>query len=180
MRIFFQKTLAHIKNSDGKKKTQFQVIKGKNEMVHQISGISLNNNPDAYQVAESIKVLNKNSGKILTKERQFRMKSANILSLLKDGSVSEKHNANTIKKVTFVPKVKKSEPIKKMDVKEKKLVKKVKKVDSKDKNPVKKMNVKEKKPVKKVDVKEKKPVKKMDVKEKKPVKKIVKVSQNNK
>ena len=171
MRIFFQKTVAHSKNSEGKKKTQFQVIKGKNDMVHQVSGISLNNNPDTYQVAESIKVFNKNSGKILSKERQFKMKSANILSLLRDGSASEKVDTNTIKKVTL----KRSEP-----------VKKVKKVEVNAKIPVKKVEVKEKKTVKKVDAKEKKtvkgkkPVKKVEVKGKKIVKKSVKVVKNNK
>jgi hypothetical protein len=176
MRIFFQKTVSHSKDSEGKKKTQFQVIKGKNDMVHQVSGISLNNNPDMFQVAESIRVLNKNRGKILSKEREFKMKSANILSLLKDGYMSEKANKNTnknthkdthkdtIKKVTFTPKSKKTVPIKK-----------VKKVDVKEKKPVKKIT--------KTEVKEKKPVKKItktEVKKKNPVKKMVKVVKNNK
>jgi hypothetical protein len=102
MRIFFQKTVAHSRNIDGKKKTQFEVIKGKDQMVHQIKGVSLNNNPDTYNVAERIKVLNKNSGKIMSKEHQYRMKSENILSLLRDGNMSNKSNVkkntlNTIK-----------------------------------------------------------------------------------
>jgi hypothetical protein len=161
MRIFFQKTVAHSRNIDGKKKTEFEVIKGKNQMVHQIKGVSLNNNPDTYDVSERIKVLNRNSGKIASKEHQYRMKSENILSLLRDGDMSHKSNvkkntSNNIKKINIVPKTKKAKVIEKTEVKKEKSVKAVKKVEVKKEKPV--------KVVKKVEAKEKKPVRKMVVK----------------
>ena len=147
MRIFFQKTVAHSRNIDGKKKTEFEVIKGKDHMVHQIKGVSSNNNPDTYNVAERIKVLNKNSGKIMSKEHQYRMKSENILTLLRDGNMSNKSNVkknslNTIKKINIVPKTKKAKAIEKVEVKKEKPVKVVKKVEAKEKKPVRKMAVK--------------------------------------
>ena len=83
MRFFFEKSISHSEAKDGKRKTEFSVIKGKNDEVHQIRGITLNKNPDIYNVEEKIKKLNRNTGKIYSKQKEYKLKSSNILNLLK-------------------------------------------------------------------------------------------------
>ena len=62
MRFFIQKSVSSFQQ-DGKKKTSFKIIKGTEDNVHQIKGISSNNNPNIYTVIENKS--HKNNGKII-------------------------------------------------------------------------------------------------------------------
>jgi hypothetical protein len=83
MRIFFKQSVDHFQNSNGHKKTSFEIIKGKNGEIQQIKGIG---NKDEYHIKQVIHKKNKDSGKIISKKRVFKIKSSNLMSLLKESA----------------------------------------------------------------------------------------------
>jgi hypothetical protein len=52
MRFFIQKSVSSVQH-DGKKKTSFKIMKGTEDNVHQITGISSDNNPNLYTIIEN-------------------------------------------------------------------------------------------------------------------------------
>jgi hypothetical protein len=55
MRMFFQKSIQHFENSSGKKKSSFQIVKGKNGEVEQIKGFSTDDNKVFHIKQQKIK-----------------------------------------------------------------------------------------------------------------------------
>jgi hypothetical protein len=89
MRIFIQKSISHIQNQNGKKKSSFHVVKGTNGEVAQIIGVSNNTDPDTYHVKMDLKKINKDTGLIKSAHKVFKIKSSNILNLLKESKNKE-------------------------------------------------------------------------------------------
>jgi hypothetical protein len=176
MQFFIQKSISSIQQ-DGKKKTSFKIMKGTNDKIHQIKGMSSDNNPNIYTIIEDRS--HKNNGKIITKHKEFKIKSSNIQKLLKESDNNK--NKNKTQEIKSIP-IKKSVKTNKKNIKID-----IKKIYD---TPIKKNTVNKKiaeKPIKKVvkDNKKvaekpiKKVVKKNNVKDnktvaKKPIKKIVK------
>jgi hypothetical protein len=174
MQFFIQKSVSSIQQ-DGKKKTSFKIMKGTNDKIHQIKGMSSDNNPNIYTIIEDRS--HKNNGKIITKHKEFKIKSSNIQKLLKE-SDKNKNKTSEIKSIPIKKPVKTNKknikidikkiygaPIKKQTVNKKVAEKPIKKVVKDNKKVA-------EKPIKKV-------VKKNNIKDnktvvKKPIKKIVK------
>jgi hypothetical protein len=152
MQFFIHKSVSQIKTENGKKKASFKIIKGKNGEIHQIKGITSDNNPDILNIRENIQKLDKESGIIRAKHRVFKIKSSDISTLLKDNSPKE----NSLKTIHL------------------KVKKPIKLFEKEEDLPVKKIVKKEVLPVKKTVKKEVLPVKKIIKKEILPVKKTVK------
>ena len=83
MHSFVQKSVMSVKTLNGPSKTKFSLTKGKDGTVHKLEGMRSSNNPDLL-IRESISALNKRSGRVLTKNRVFKMKSSDIMNLLKE------------------------------------------------------------------------------------------------
>jgi hypothetical protein len=147
----YSKTI-DLTNKDKKKTSSFRIIKGKNGEVHQIKGTT--HNGKSYLVEEDIKKKNEKTGLVISKHKLYKIKSSNMMNLLKEGKKTKESTKKIILK----------KPVKKVDTKKVDTKKLVKKVDTK--KLVKKVDTK--KTVKKVDTK--KAVKKVD--SKKPIKKV--------
>lgn len=155
MPVFFKESIASFKNNNGREKKSFEVIKGRNGEIRQIRGVSNNNDPSIFLIEEKIKRIN-DHGIIHSNQRAFKLKSNDIIKLLK-----EKPKENTKKNLIKKPSVKK-DLIKKPSVK---------------KDLIKKPSIKKeliKKPTVKKELK-KKPVVKKDLKKKPVVKKSTKI-----
>lgn len=122
MRFFIQKSVSSFQQN-GKKKTSFKIMKGTEDNIHQIRGISSDNNPNIYTIIENKS--HKNNGKIITKHKQFKIKASNIQKLLKESSNSKTKNPE-LKTITLKPSTKAVKKNIKIDVKkiDKTLVKK--------------------------------------------------------
>ena len=55
MRMFFQKSIKHLENSNGRKKSSFQIIKGKNGEVEHIQGFTTDDNKVLHVKQQKIK-----------------------------------------------------------------------------------------------------------------------------
>jgi hypothetical protein len=86
MHSFVQKSITSVKTSNGRSKTKFSVTKGKDGVVHKLEGSRSSNNPDNLLVHESIRSLNNRTGKIHSANRVFKMKSSDIMNLLKESN----------------------------------------------------------------------------------------------
>ena len=176
MYSFVQKSVTSVKSQNGRSKTKFSVTKGKDGVVHQIEGKTSSNNPNDILVHEKIRKLNRRTGIIRASNRVFKMKSSDIMKLLKESEKSK-------------------EPVNRRVVKAKKILDDTKKINNKRLEMMKVSKTPSKKTVKKTmssknDVEEplKKNVKKTTVKKTsvkktvKPVvsKKVVKKVVNNK
>jgi hypothetical protein len=149
----YSKTI-DLTNKDKKKTSSFRIIKGKNGEVHQIKGTT--HNGKSYLVEEDIKKKNEKTGLVTSKHKLYKIKSSNMMNLLKEGKKTKESTKKIILK----------KPVKKVDTKKVDTKKPVKKVDSK--KIVKKVDTK--KPIKKVEPKKKsneKKFKKLDDKIKK-------------
>ena len=136
MRILIEKSVSTISNSNGKRKTAFHILKGKDGEVFQIMGRSSDNSPNTYNIEQSSKKINQN-GKVETSYRVFKMKAMDIMNLLhdqkkvKEDKLESKSKSSKIKvtkskkvavpesKKAAVPKIKKVAvpEIKKIDIK---------------------------------------------------------------
>jgi hypothetical protein len=135
MHSFVQKSVTSVKTSNGRRKTKFSVTKGTDGHVHKIEGTTSSNHPNNILVHESIRKLNQRTGMIRSSNHVFKMKSSDIMNLLKESDKSR-------------------ELIDKKVIKAKKLLKDTTKVNNK-KLDVLKTSKKSKKPVsKKVVVKD--------------------------
>ena len=104
MRFFISKSVSQLEE-DGKKRTSFRIIKGKNDEIHQIKGTSSSNN-NGFNIEENLRKINPVTGKINTKHRQFKIKSSNIISLMKESrnkAVSSKPVKNISLKIAKKP-----------------------------------------------------------------------------
>jgi hypothetical protein len=169
MYSFVQKSVTSVKSQNGRSKTKFSVTKGKDGIVHQIEGKTSSNNPNNILVHEKIRKMNRRTGIIRASNRVFKMKSSDIMKLLKESEKSK-------------------EPVNKRVVKAKKILDDTKKINNKRLEMMKVSKTPSKKTVKKTvsskkDVKPplKKSVKKRSVKKsvkptvsKKVVKNVVK------
>ena len=100
MRMFFQKSIQHLENSSGRKKSSFQIIKGKNGEVEQIKGFSTDDNKVFHIKQQKIK-RNDETGQPKVSYKIFKIKSSNLMSLMGDKSkVSKTKKLSTDKKVT--------------------------------------------------------------------------------
>jgi len=108
MRVFIQKSMSHIENQNGKKKSRFHIVKGTNGEVAQIIGVSNNTDPDTYHIKMDLKKLNKDTGLIKSAHKVFKIKSSNILNLLKESknkeAINMKPKKNLNKKLIVVSK----------------------------------------------------------------------------
>jgi len=87
MHAFVQKSVTSVKTLNGRSKTKFSVTKGKNGVVHKLEGLRSSNNPSNLLVHESIRSLNNRTGKIHSANRVFKMKSSDIMNLLKESDI---------------------------------------------------------------------------------------------
>jgi hypothetical protein len=170
----YSKTI-DLRNKDKKaKSSSFKIIKGKDGVVHQIQGTSVNG--ESYLIKENMKKRDNVTGLIDSSHKIYKIKSSNIMNLLKEGKKNKKSVSVPVKKV--IKKVDGTKPVKKISstkpIKKVSSTKPIKKVISI--KPVKKVGSTKpvKKAVKKVDSTKpvKKSVKKVD--STKPVKKAVK------
>jgi hypothetical protein len=148
MSFFFKQSVTSFRNLNGKKKTVFEIVKGKNGQVDEIKGISSSNNPGVFNIQQKKAKVN-SSGMIMAKKRVFKLKASDIKNLLSE----EKKSKPLPKKQSSV---KKSSPTKSSTKLSTKSIAKTSKT-SKKKNSTKKST-------KKVDVgvsKKKIPVKKI-------------------
>lgn len=183
MQFFIHKSVSQIKTENGKKKSSFKIIKGKNGEIHQIKGITSNNDPNILNIHENIQKLNKETGIIRAKHRTFKIKSSDISTLLKNNSNVYKENSTK----TVHLKVKKEmstfkkgmSPVKKESSPVKKEMSLVKKEMSPSKKTVKKEMSPSKKPVKKEISLPKKAIQKEVLPLKKPVKKEIPLVKEN-
>ena len=175
MQFFIHKSISQLKTENGKKKSSFKIIKGKNGEIHQIKGITSNNDPNILNIQENIQKLNKETGIIRAKHRTFKIKSSDISTLLKNNSDIHKEKSNKTLKTIHL-KVKNEElPVKK----EKLIVKKKTLPVKKEKSSVKK----EESPIKKQEVsplKKKSQLKKDDNSKIQKLNKLIKNKKNNK
>ena len=188
MKFFYSRSVSSIKSSDGIKKKSFKIIKGKNNAIEEIKGITTNQNSDVFDINHEIKKKNIKTGKIYSKHRSFKLKSSDILNLFKesteykninlkkDNKVKELNNKNLEKLENKIKEKKLITGIVKKDIeKVKNQVKPLEKVKIPVKTPVKKDIVeKDKKLVKTPVKKDKKSVKTSVKKDKKSVKTPVK------
>jgi hypothetical protein len=86
MHSFVQKSITSVKTSNGRSKTKFSVTKGKDGVVHKLEGSRSSNNPSNLLIHESIRSLNNRTGKIHSANRVFKMKSSDIMNLLKESN----------------------------------------------------------------------------------------------
>ena len=101
MRMFFQKSVQHLENSSGRKKSSFQIIKGKNGEVEQIKGFSTDDNKVFHIKQQKIK-RNDITGQPKVSYKIFKIKSSNLQNLINDKSkvvVSEKSKKSSDKNV---------------------------------------------------------------------------------
>lgn len=96
MHSFVQKSITSVKTLNGRAKTKFSVTKGKDGVVHKLEGSHSSNNPNNLLIHESIRSLNNRTGKIHSANRVYKMKSSNIMNLLKE---SDRNKDPTNKKV---------------------------------------------------------------------------------
>lgn len=89
MHSFVQKSVMSVKTLNGHSKTKFSVTKGKDGIVHKVEGVRSSNNPDNLLIHESLRKLNKRTGKIRTANRVFKMKSSDIMNLLRESDKSK-------------------------------------------------------------------------------------------
>jgi len=158
MTSFYSQSISSIKSPHQIKKS-FQIIKGRNDMISQIKGISNNEDPNIYHITSNMKQYNKNTGIIHSKHKSYRLKSSEILNLFKDSSKYKDENH-------------KEEPInhvKSIKTSKKKSISKSKKVDSDSKISVTKL----KKKVSDVKIKDSKPKKKVLKVDINPIKKYM-------
>lgn len=160
MQFFIHKSVSQVKTENGKKKASFKIIKGKNGEIHQIKGITSNNDPNILNIHENIQKLNKDTGIIKAKHRTFKIKSSDISTLLKNNYEDTTKTVHLKVKKEGLPLKKKMIPIKKEVSPLKKKMIPVKKPVKKEMIPVKKEMIPVKKPVKKEVLPVKKPVKK--------------------
>ena len=135
-------------NQDGIKKKSFEIIKDKNGGIHQIKGISRNNNTNTYNIEEHI--IKKQNDKIEDQYRTFKIKSSDIKNLLKE---SKKSNNLVVKTQQKSNDVKPKEKVMKVENK-KKPEGKIMKVETKKKPEGKVMKV-ENNTIKKIEIKPK-------------------------
>lgn len=103
MRFFYKESVSSFKNIDGKQKKSFEVIKGKNGEIKQIKGISNNNDPSIYHIHEKIQKINEH-GILHSKHQAFKLKSTDIINLLKDEpNIHEKIKESKEKKTNYEP-----------------------------------------------------------------------------
>ena len=95
MTYFYSQSVSAIETSNGRKKKTFSVVKGKNNTVEEIQGISTNNNPNVYNIKHKVQKVNRMSGDVHMRQKLFKLKSSNIQDLLRE---SRKHNLETQKK----------------------------------------------------------------------------------
>ena len=71
-------------NSQGRstQKSQFQVVKAKNGEVYKIQGISNDNNSTKYTIKEQHDIHNKSSGKILSKQKVYKIPGSQLKNIL--------------------------------------------------------------------------------------------------
>jgi hypothetical protein len=162
MYSFVQKSVTSVKSQNGRSKTKFSVTKGKDGIVHQIEGKTSSNNPNNILVHEKIRKMNRRTGIIRASNRVFKMKSSDIMKLLKESEKSK-------------------EPVNKRVVKAKKILDDTKKINNKRLEMMKVSKTPSKKTVKKTvsSKKDVKPPLKKSVK-KRSVKKSVKPSVSKK
>ena len=91
MRFFIKESIHQIKNIDGKKKTKFEIIKGKDGEIHQIKGITSNENSDMFNINQHVIKKNLNKGIIYDKHRKFKIKASNLNSLLRGSDDKKIH-----------------------------------------------------------------------------------------
>ena len=121
MRMFFQKSVQHLENSSGRKKSSFQIIKGKNGEVEQIKGFSTDDNKVFHIKQQKIK-RNDETGQPKVSYKIFKIKSSNLLSLMSDKSKEVKSTDKSDKSKKSTDKVVKSKKSTDKKVKSKKSV----------------------------------------------------------
>ena len=99
MKFFYSQSVSTVKSSDGIKKKSFKIIKGKNNAIEEIKGISTNQNSDVFDINHEIKKKNIKTGKIYSKHRSFKLKSSDILNLFKE---STEYKKNKVKKIKLI------------------------------------------------------------------------------
>ena len=104
MRFLYSQSIQQIKKPDGKKITAFKVLKGKDGMISQVKGISSKENDSIYNVHMDVKKIDK-EGHIEKKHKTFKIKSSDILSLLKE-SHSKDLKESSNKKMNDVKEIK--------------------------------------------------------------------------
>lgn len=90
MRYFFKQSVSQLQNKDGMKKSSFEIIKGQNGEIHKLKGTTNNQNSGVYKITQDNMLQNKTTGIIHTKHRIFKIKSSDILSILKESKESNK------------------------------------------------------------------------------------------
>jgi len=171
MRFYFQKSISHFRDINGKKETHFEIVKGNEHHVKKLKGFSSSPNSDNFNIEEHIMKKNNKRGSLSNKYRIFKIKSSNLNTLLKESkNIKKMHMENNEKNNGKIQPIK----IKKISKKDRKVekMKDEKKVVKKDEK--KKVVKKDEKKVVKKD--EKKKVVKKDEKKviKKDEKKMVK------
>jgi histone H1/5 len=178
MRFYFQKSISHFRDINGKKETHFEIVKGNEHHVKKLKGFSSSPNSDNFNIEEHIMKKNNKRGSLSNKYRIFKIKSSNLNTLLKESkNIKKMHMENNEKNNGKIQPIK----IKKISKKDRKVekMKDEKKVVKKDEKKVVKKD--EKKKVVKKD--EKKKVVKKDEKKKvvkKDEKKVVKKDEKKK
>ena len=88
MRFYFQKSVSHTRDINGKKETHFEVVKSDGDHVHKITGVSVDPNSDKFNIEEHI--IKKNKDTLQNKYRVFKIKSSNLNTLLKESKNMKK------------------------------------------------------------------------------------------
>ena len=97
MRFFIKESIHQFKNVDGKKKTKFEIIKGKDGEIHQIKGITSNENSDIFDINQHVIKKNLNKGTVYDKHRKFKIRASNLNSLLRGSD--DKNNKPKVQKI---------------------------------------------------------------------------------
>ena len=91
MRFYFQKSISHFRDINGKKETHFEVVKGNERHVHKIKGVSVDPNSDKFNIEEHVIKKNNNRETLNNKYRIFKIKSYSLsnisLKILRAGSL---------------------------------------------------------------------------------------------
>jgi hypothetical protein len=92
MQIFFKQSISQFENINGKKKASFEIIKGKDGLVHQIKGSTSNENKDTFDIQERIIKKNSNNGFIKNKQKTYKIKASDLNNILLESEKSIDNN----------------------------------------------------------------------------------------
>ena len=102
MSFFYSQSISAVKSKDGSKKKSFRLIKGKNDTIEEIKGMTTNNNYEIFDVNHDIKKKNIESGKIYSKHKAFKLKSSDMLSLFKEFTEHRNSRLNKNKEIKTI------------------------------------------------------------------------------